>query len=104
METQPLLSNGQVIGYVAAIVGVLGSVVSFMFWRLYESMNARIADCNETANRRVGDAHAERDRAWQFLADFRRDFGIEAEKDRAVLERLRETIAATIDPPPRRSR
>ena len=90
MTEQPLLSNGQLIAYTVSIVSILGGVVSFLFWQYKAARDKSAEECQE-------------EKLWlrEQLISFRKDFAVEAKEDRAVMEKLRETVQAATDPVPR---
>lgn len=87
------LSDGQLVAAITGIGGTLASVISFLFYQYKGS-------------RDKADADKDAEIAWlrQQLADFRQTISSEAGQDRAVLEKLRDTLQQAATPPrtPRR--
>ena len=98
MNDTPLLTNGQLIAYTVSIVTALGAVVSVLFWQLRAAQDRTFDQYKEATDRERASCQAEKEWLREQLISFRRDFASEAKEDRAVMEKLRETVQAATDP------
>lgn len=99
MTEQPLLSNGQLVGWGLSIATILGGVISVLFWRYIAALEKRLEDCEAGRVREVDAANKEKDRAWAQFAELQRLISSEAEKDRIMLREMNASWQATLDPP-----
>lgn len=91
-EAQPILSNAQLIGYTAAILGGAGGVISLLFWRYIASLEAQKAEGDKAREREVAAARSEAERAWQLVTALR----LEASESNRIIDKLGDRIGDAV--------